>query len=72
MENLIAIANVSTGQVEHRQMNKNELAQDELDRQEIAEKMAMRQSETAAKEAARQALLDKLGITADEAKLLLG
>jgi len=26
----------------------------------------------AAKEAARQALLDKLGITADEAKLLLG
>jgi hypothetical protein len=29
-------------------------------------------AETKAKEAARQALLDKLGITADEAKLLLG
>ena len=28
--------------------------------------------EAAAKEAARQVLLDKLGITADEAKLLLG
>jgi hypothetical protein len=30
------------------------------------------QAETKAKEAARAALLDKLGITADEAKLLLG
>ena len=29
-------------------------------------------AEIEAKEAARQALLDKLGITADEAKLLLG
>jgi hypothetical protein len=29
-------------------------------------------AEAEAKEAARQALLDKLGITADEAKLLLG
>ena len=31
-----------------------------------------RQAEAEAKAAARQALLDKLGITADEAKLLLG
>ena len=30
------------------------------------------QTDQAAKEAERQALLDKLGITADEAKLLLG
>jgi hypothetical protein len=30
------------------------------------------QAEAQAKEAARQALLDKLGITAQEAKLLLG
>ncbi len=31
-----------------------------------------RQAEAEAKAAARQVLLDKLGITADEAKLLLG
>ena len=30
------------------------------------------QSEAEAKEAARQAILDRLGLTADEAKLLLG
>jgi hypothetical protein len=42
---------------------------------EIAERLeyaAKKQAEAEAKEAARQALLDKLGITEDEAKLLLG
>ena len=32
----------------------------------------LRKAEIAAKEAARQAILDRLGLTADEAKLLLG
>jgi len=38
----------------------------------ILEIKAQEQAEAAAKEAARQALLDKLGITAEEAQLLLG
>jgi hypothetical protein len=64
----IAIHNVETGQVEIRDFNDKELAEAE------AQKAADNQVEQASitKEAARQALLDKLGITADEAKLLLG
>jgi len=38
----------------------------------IAENHEARKAELAAKEAARQAMLDRLGLTADEAKLLLG
>jgi 4'-phosphopantetheinyl transferase EntD len=66
--NTVKIHNVETGEIIEREMNADELAQFELDNaaaQEKAEKLA-------AQQAARQALLDKLGITADEAKLLLG
>lgn len=62
------IHNVDTGEIVEREMNAEELAQWEAD-QAIAAATAATQAET---EAARQALLDKLGITADEAKLLLG
>lgn len=50
-----------------REMNEAELAQHEADLAFAAQ----RKAEKIAKEAARAALLDKLGITADEAKLLL-
>ena len=66
--NTVKIHNVETGEIIEREMNADELAQFELDNaaaQAKAEKLA-------AQQAARQALLDKLGITADEAKLLLG
>jgi len=36
------------------------------------EKIIQQKKDLEAKEAARQAILDRLGITADEAKLLLG
>lgn len=62
------IHNVDTGEIVEREMNAEELAQWEAD-QAIAAATAATQAET---EAARQALLDKLGITAYEAKLLLG
>jgi hypothetical protein len=53
------------------------LVGDELKERQAADAAAQAETqalaaETEAKEAARQALLDKLGITADEAKLLLG
>jgi hypothetical protein len=63
----IEIHNVETGEIEIREMNADELAQWEIDKT-VEEAKA---TEAEAKAAARQALLDKLGITEDEAKLLL-
>ena len=62
------IINCETGEVIERELNAEELAQEAID--EAAE--AAKAAELAAKAQARQALLDKLGITEDEAKLLLG
>lgn len=61
----ITIHNVETNEIIEREMTNEEAS--EL---EAAQKF-MTEKENAEK-AARQALLDKLGITADEAKLLLG
>ena len=65
---MIRIHNVETNEVIDREMNDTEFAQYEADK--AAELAA--QAEIEAKEAARQAILDRLGLTADEAKLLLG
>lgn len=67
MTNLITIHNVETGEIEIRPMNAAELTQYEAD---VAETQAKAQTE-AAKAAEKAALLAKLGITDDEAKLLL-
>lgn len=64
----VKIHNVETGEVIEREMNAEELAQWEADQAAFAAEEAAK-AETAVQ---RQALLDKLGITADEAKLLLG
>jgi hypothetical protein len=64
----IKIHNVETGEIIEREMNREELAQREADKAK-AEAQALAKAEAEAK---RQALLDKLGITADEARLLLG
>jgi hypothetical protein len=62
------IVNCETGEAVERDLNKAEKDQLKVDN----ELSAVQFAELQAKEAARQALLDKLGITADEAKLLLG
>jgi len=59
------IHNQETNEIFEREMTNEELA-------EFNQRQEAAAAETAAKETARQALLDKLGITADEAKLLLG
>jgi phosphopantetheinyl transferase (holo-ACP synthase) len=64
----IKIHNVSTDEIIEREMNAEELAQWEADKVAAETEAA----ELAAKETARALLLNKLGITADEAKLLLG
>ena len=64
----IKIHNVETDEVIEREMTAEEVAQWEADQ---ASALARRQAKAQAA-AQRQALLDKLGITEDEAKLLLG
>lgn len=64
---MIRIHNVESNEIIDREMNDAEFAQYQKDSVNFeAEKLA--RQEAAVK---RQALLDKLGITADEAKLLL-
>jgi len=64
----IRIHDLETDQVIDREMNPNELAQWEANKA----KAAQQQEAELQKAAAKQALLDKLGITAEEAQLLLG
>lgn len=62
------IVNCTTGEIIERELNEEELAQFELDE---AEAKTRRKKELAQTEA-KAALLERLGITEEEAKLLLG
>jgi hypothetical protein len=64
---IIKIHNAETGQEIEREMNAKEFAQYELDQSEYANAKANQEAQAIAK----AALLDRLGITADEAALLL-
>jgi ribosomal protein S11 len=64
---IITIKNVTTGELIEREMNDAEFAQCEADQAAYAAQVAAE----AAKAAEKAALLTRLGITADEAKLLL-
>jgi predicted GIY-YIG superfamily endonuclease len=64
----IADHNITTGEMIVREMTDAELVQYELDKNEaIAREEALLE-----KKAQRQAILDRLGLTAEEAALLLG
>jgi hypothetical protein len=65
---MVRIHNAETDEIIDREMNDAEFAQYEIAKAEQEAK----QAEAEAKETARQAILDRLGLTADEAKLLLG
>jgi len=64
---MIRIHNMETNEIIDREMNADELKQYELDLLESAKT----KKELAAAAAVKEALLTKLGITADEAALLL-
>ena len=64
----VKIVNCETGEEFIREMTDDELA----DYEAIQNSQAKEKAEAEAKAAARQAILDRLGITEDEAKLLLG
>ena len=63
----VKIVNCETGEEIIRDANSEEIAQMELD----ADNAATAKTEAEAKETAKSALLNKLGITAEEAVLLL-
>jgi hypothetical protein len=65
---IIKIANVETGEEIEREMNDVEFAQYKADQAAQAERQANAQAQAEAK----AALLERLGITEEEAKLLLG
>jgi hypothetical protein len=64
----IKIVNCETGEEILRDATPEEIAQKEID----AANEAARKAEAEAKTAQRQLILDKLGLTANEAQLLLG
>ena len=64
----IKFHNIATGEIVERDMNADELAQHKIFANEAK---AQDQAQTA-KLVARQAVLDKLGLTADEAAALFG
>ncbi len=64
----LTIHNADTGEIIERELNDAELAQHEAD----LAVAAARKADKVAKESAKAALLERLGITADEAALLLG
>ena len=63
----IKIVDLESNQVIEREMNEQELAQLEAEKIHLAREY----QEKLAKQAAKAALLEKLGITEEEAKLLL-
>ncbi|CAB4142138.1 hypothetical protein UFOVP441_18 [uncultured Caudovirales phage] len=62
--------NVETG--EEILTEREETAAEKKEREAFAKEIAKAKAEAEAREVARQAILDRLGLTADEAKLLLG
>ena len=64
----VKIVNCETGEEIVRDANAEEIAQMQLD----ATNAQAKKAEAEAKETQRQAILDRLGLTADEAKLILG
>ena len=68
----VTIHDAATGETVEREMTDDEYAQYEADQAAWAAQKAAEAAAVAEKAAARQALLDRLGITEDEARLLLG
>ena len=66
------VVDCSTGAVEEIELTAEEIAEMELAAQQAEEQKAREEEEKAAKEAARAEILAKLGLTAEEAAVLLG
>jgi hypothetical protein len=65
---IVRIHNIETDEVVDREMNDIEFAQFQADQ----EAQAIAKAEAEAKETAKAAILDRIGLTADELKTILG
>ncbi len=65
---MIKIHNAETDEIIEREMNTAEFAQYQVDQTA----QAIAKAETDAKETAKAAILDRIGLTADELKTILG
>ena len=65
------VVDCSTGEVQEIALTAEEIAEREAMAAEYAAQKAQEDADKAAKEAAKAELLDRLGITAEEAQLLL-
>jgi hypothetical protein len=65
---IIKIHNIETDEVIEREMTDSEFAKYEADKAEYL----VEQAEAKAKEIAKAAILDRIGLTADELKTILG
>jgi hypothetical protein len=65
------IINVGSGEVVERELNKAEKDQQKIDETQIATEETLKKAEAQAKANTKAALLNKLGISAEEATLLL-
>ena len=66
------IINCETGEVTERELNKAEKDKQKLDEAEIAEAIVIAEAKLETKETAKQAILDRIGLTADELQTILG
>jgi predicted Ser/Thr protein kinase len=66
------VVDCSTGEVSEIELTADEVAQREADAKAFADAKTQEDADKAAKAAEKAALLEKLGISEDEAKLLLG
>ena len=66
------VVDCSTGEVSEIELTAEEVAQRKADAKAYADEKAAEEADKAAKAAEKAALLERLGITAEEATLLLG
>lgn len=66
------VVDCTTGETSIVPLTDEEIAQREADAKAYEEAKAAEEAELAAKAKARQAILDRLGLTEEEAKILLG
>jgi hypothetical protein len=66
------IINVETGEEILRELNKAEKDQQKIDEANIVANQKILKAEADAKETTKAAILDRIGLTADELKMILG
>ena len=69
---IIVEHNVETGEIVEVQLSAAEVKQLEKEQAEIEQKQAIAQAEAEAKATAKAAILNRIGLTADELKTILG